>query len=585
MIAVDEAHCISRWGHDFRPDYARLAEIRRRWPEVPVMALTATADRLTRDDIVRQLNLRDPAVFVASFDRPNLSLNVMAAPSAARRYDAIERFIKRHSRDTGIVYCLARKTTEAVAAELRRRGYRAAHYHAAMPADERMEVQARFRTGELQVVVATVAFGMGIDKSNIRWVVHYNMPSCIESYYQEIGRAGRDGMPSETLMFYSVQDLIALRHFAEESGQVGVNLEKLNRMSRYAEARVCRRRILLSYFGETLDHDCGNCDVCRNPPVRYDGSVPVRKAMSAMVRTGEQVGVSMLVDILRGSARADLFSRGYDKIKTYGAGRDLDSASWNGVILQMLHLGLVDVAYDQGRRLRLTTYGRKVLFSSEPVMLAREDDAVVTPRRRRKDVVPAPKPDTAALLRVALFDLRDKIGAEEGTAGYMVLSDPVVEAVIERRPTTLEEFAAIEGVSDRKATRYWRQVAKKMAATVKSYRPVIEPSRNDTLFLLRRGNSPAEIAFMRNLKTATVYGHLADFAAAGELKEKDVTAVVDARTYGAILDVMRRSKDAPLAPFRHNAKETPSGPLADRYPSGLADFVLEVARSRGELAR
>lgn len=583
LIAIDEAHCISRWGHDFRPDYTRLSEIRSRWPGIPIVALTATADRLTRDDIASQLRLREPAVFISSFDRPNLSLNVMAAPSASRRYDAIESFLRRHPRDTGIVYCLARKTTETVAAELARRGYRVAHYHAAMPPEARMKVQTLFRSGALQAVVATVAFGMGIDKSNIRWVVHYNMPSCIESYYQEIGRAGRDGMPSETLMFYSIQDLLALRHFAEESGQSAVNLEKLKRMGQYAEARVCRRRILLSYFGQTLDHDCGNCDVCRNPPARYDGSVPVRKALSAMVRTGEQVGVSMLVDILRGSNRADLVAKGYDRIKTYGSGRDIDSAAWQGVILQMLQLGLVDVAYDQGRRLRLTPYGRELLFSSEPVMLAREEPVKASGARRRKEPQSVSRPDMAEMLRNALFSLRNEIAARDGIAGYMVLDDRTVAAIVAAMPRTIEEFASIEGVSDSKATNYWSLVAKRIASVVKSYRPVVEPSRNYTLFLLRRGNTPAEIALTRHLKTATVYGHLADFAAAGALTDADVAATVSPRVYVEILGIMRRCPENPSAPFRKAPKDAAPNPLAERYPAGLTDFVLEVARSRKEI--
>ncbi len=568
LIAIDEAHCISRWGHDFRPDYTRLSEIRLRRPDIPIVALTATADRLTRDDIARQLRLVDPNVIITSFDRPNLSLRVETGATPRRRQDVISSLIDRYPSDTGIVYCLARKTTESVATELKRMGYRVEPYHAAMDPSRRLDVQSRFRSGELQAVVATVAFGMGIDKSNIRWIVHNNMPSCIESYYQEIGRAGRDGMPAETVMFYSVADLITLRKFAMDSGQTAVNLEKLQRMSQYAEARVCRRRMLLSYFGETLEHDCGNCDVCLDPPVRYDASTEVRKALSAIVRTNEQAGTTMLIDILRGSSRADLVSRGFDRIKTYGAGRDTDVATWQSVILQMVQLGIVDIAYDRSNHLTVTPYGRRLLFSTEPIMLSRTDGQA-SKKYRRADTRPQ-RPARSA--ETALREVRIKLAAKENIPAYMVMSDPTLMAIVSRLPSTLQEFAEVEGISDRKAVAYWRPVAKALAGAVRGYKPVIEHSRNDTLFLLRRGNSPAEIAAMRRITTTTVYNHLADFLAADALTKEDILAIIDPASYRNIIAI-----------YNAGPREQLGERLGDRYPDGLPHFAFTLGRRRGEI--
>ncbi|MBD5347123.1 MAG: RecQ family ATP-dependent DNA helicase [Bacteroides sp.] len=566
LIAIDEAHCISRWGHDFRPDYTRLAEIRLRRPDIPIIALTATADRLTRDDIARQLLLENPLTVITSFDRPNLSLRVETESTPKRRLDTIASLIDRYPSDTGIVYCLSRKTTENVASQLQRMGYRVEPYHAAMSADHRLDVQRRFRSGELEAVVATVAFGMGIDKSNIRWIVHNNMPSCIESYYQEIGRAGRDGLPAETIMFYSIADLISLRKFAEESGQAAVNMEKLKRMSQYAEANVCRRRILLSYFGETLDHDCGNCDVCLAPPKRYDASTEVRKALSAIIRTGEQAGATMLTDILRGSARADLVAKGFDRIKTYGAGRDTDAATWQSIILQMVQLGLVDIAYDRGNHLTVTPYGRSLLFSQQPIMLAKTDIDPLNrrPRTPSRPAKPVRTPETV------LRELRASIAAKEGIAPYLVMSDPSLLAIATKLPETLEEFASVEGISDRKAVAYWSPVAKALGKVVKGYKPTIEHSRHSSLFLLRRGNSPAEIATLRHIGLPTVYSHFTDLLVADALTQDELLAIVDPVTYRSIIDI-----------YISGPRESFGERLNGRYPNGLERFVLALGRKRG----
>ena len=466
LFAIDEAHCISQWGHDFRPEYAQMGILHQQFPNVPIIALTATADKITREDIIRQLHLNHPRTFISSFDRPNLSLTVKRGYQQKEKSKTILDFIARHPGESGIIYCMSRSKTESVAQMLQKQGIRTAVYHAGLSPSLRDEAQDDFINDRVQVVCATIAFGMGIDKSNVRWVIHYNLPKSIESFYQEIGRAGRDGLPSDTLLFYSLADLILLTKFATESGQQNINLEKLQRMQQYAESDICRRRILLSYFGEIADHDCGNCDVCKNPPERFDGTVIVQKALSAIVRTDQQIGTGVLVDILRGNMSPEVVGKGYQQLKTFAAGRDVPARDWHDYLLQMLQLGYFEIAYNENNHLKITSAGSDVLFgrATARLVVIRREEANETKRgKKRKETVPAqelplglPNTENEALFE-ALRKLRKRLADEEALPAYIVLSDKVLHLLSTSRPTNLEEFGNISGIGEYKKKKYGKE--------------------------------------------------------------------------------------------------------------------------------
>ena len=466
LVAIDEAHCVSQWGHDFRPEYVQLGTLRKAFGSAPFMALTATADEVTRQDIRERLNLHSPRVFISSFDRPNLSLNVFRGLNGAEKLKAINRFLGIRAGESGIIYCLSRKTTEQLAEKLEALGVSARPYHAGLSADKRRETQQAFIADQLRVVVATIAFGMGIDKSNVRWVIHYNLPKSIESYYQEIGRAGRDGDPADTLLFYNYADIVQLEKFARESHLREINLERLDRMREYAESNVCRRRILLNYFGEVSAADCGNCDVCKSPPERFDGTREAQMALSAIVRSGERISMPVVVDILRAVYSPAVKEGGYDRLKTFGVGRSLSAATWRDYLLQCLQMGLFTINYADQLHLQVTELGRDVLYGRSAIMLAvyRPPERVEKPAKKKgRKSRASQSTDVEADLQQMEVDknlferlraLRLALANKQGYPPYIIMSDRTLRLLATIRPKTLDELSNISGIGEYKRDKY-----------------------------------------------------------------------------------------------------------------------------------
>lgn len=516
FMAIDEAHCISQWGHDFRPDYTGLSRIRDKYPELPVMALTATADAVTRDDIATQLKMRDPQRYIASFNRPNISLAVMPSPSRNGKLREIKQLYRKHPNDSGIVYCLSRNTTEEVALSLRTMGVEAYCYHAGMSQASRTEIQHKFINGEIPVIVATIAFGMGIDKSNIRWIVHYNLPANIESYYQEIGRAGRDGMPAEALLFYNYQDVILREKLIAESDHSEVFRTKLNIMKSFAEARVCRRRILLSYFNEEATCDCGNCDVCLNPPEFFDGTKAAQMAMSAIVRAGGRLAMNTLVDILRGNLTANVRMYSYQDMPTFGVGREYSAALWKALIGQIIQLGIIETHINDYGRLSITPYGRRILFGHESVNLVIPD--IHSMRREtgaRTDKAPAIPVSREEALLEQLKSVRRTLSRKNNIPDYIICSDASLADMVARHPLSVEAFSNVAGIGEVKAVKYWRPFVSAIMKFDGMSESLKGANLRETLILHNAGYRPTEAAKLRNIKLATIYSQYAELITEG----------------------------------------------------------------------
>jgi ATP-dependent DNA helicase RecQ len=516
LFAIDESHCVSTWGHDFRPEYANLHVLKQAFPNVPVVALTATADRVTRKDILAQLGIPEAKTFISSFDRPNLSLSVLPGRN---RIKIIQNFITERPRQAGIIYCLSRKNTETVAEALQKAGIKAKHYHAGLPADERARVQDAFLRDDVQVIVATIAFGMGIDKSNVRWVIHYSMPSNVESFYQEIGRAGRDGVKADTLLFYSYNDLLVRKDMIAGSELPAemkeVQNAKLDRMKQYAEAEICRRRILMSYFNEDVTQDCGNCDVCKNPPVRFDATLLAQKALSGVARTNEKVAMGMLVDILRGSHNKRLIDHRYHELKTFGVGKELKVDEWADYLQQMLNSGVMDIAYDEGHAYKLNNASWAILKEGRKVQLVRYKAFEERQALREAEV---PKEKTKKeIVRDALFEklreLRKRLADEKNMPPFVIFSDATISDMSQKKPLTQADMLNVSGVGEMKYQQYGEIFIREIAAFLKTVPGVNRTPDNINTYeftykLYQEGNTVDEIAETRGLNTGTIISHL-----------------------------------------------------------------------------
>jgi len=533
LFAIDEAHCISAWGHDFRPAYTQLGKLKKRFPEIPVAAFTATADVATQDDIVNQLHIPKAQKHLASFDRKNLYLEV---GPGTNRLPQILRFLRNRKEESGIIYCLSRRSTETLAEKLVASGFQAQAYHAGLDSEERSRIQEIFVNERPPIIEATIAFGIGIDKSNVRWVIHYNMPKNIVGYYQVIGRSGRDSLPAQTLLFYSFADVVKLRQFIEESPNREFQLAKLERMQQFAEALSCRRIALLNYFGEHISEDCGNCDNCKTPPQFIDGTLLAQKVCSAVYRLSENEPLGMLVDVLRGSKNAQVYDKGYQNIKTYGTVKDIPWLDLQQYIIQMVNQGILEIRFHEKGRLLLTPLAKKILFDGRKVKLA---SLQIKEKPSVKERVE--KPESFGLFE-KLRQLRREIAIEENVAAYIVFSDASLKDMEKLVPETEEEFLKVSGVGEVKNEKYGKRFLEAIKAHLieeqdgSTINKAKIPTQQLSYELFESGMSIAEIASQRSLTEDTVYGHLQKLHHAGKpvnlsdfINQQEIKLVVKAK--------------------------------------------------------
>lgn len=515
LVAIDEAHCVSMWGHDFRPEYTQLKVFRNSLPNVPFMALTATADKSARKDIEAQLGLKNSKLFISSFDRKNLSIEVRGQVQKRKKLQEIVNFIERRKSESGIIYCLSRKNTEEVANHLKNYGHSVAFYHAGMDNEDREKTQTDFINDDIKIVVATIAFGMGIDKSNVRFVIHYNLPKNLEGYYQEIGRAGRDGLPSETVLYYNMRDFVLYSQFADNGANVVMQKEKLNRMLQFAEAKSCRRKILLSYFGEHLTENCNNCDVCENPPKDFDGTILSQKALSGIARMGEKDGITMLINVLRGSNNADIHEKQYFNLKTYGVGKEVSFFDWRDYVIQMANQGLIEIMYAESSALKITPIGWRILKGEKKIRLTTPISAA-DKKKKPKTVKTTFDGNVNNDLFSELKKLRSTIAKEEKMPAYIVFNDKTLKLMASEIPTTENEFLAISGVGMNKLEKYGEEFMNVIRKYKNVAKPRKIPTTQKTYTLYKEGLHPKEIAEKRELSMTTIFSHLSQLYTEGK---------------------------------------------------------------------
>lgn len=552
LFAVDEAHCVSQWGHDFRPEYQQLSMLAERFPDIPRIALTATADQRTRQEIIAQLQLEQAGVFVNSFDRPNIRYELSDAQNSR---DRLWRFIQQnHPKDAGIVYCLSRKKVESTAEWLSNKGCVALPYHAGLSPELRQHTQARFLREEGVIIVATIAFGMGIDKPDVKFVAHLSLPKNIEAYYQETGRAGRDGTPANAWMSYGLQDVITLRQMMEEStgseDHKRVTQHKLEAMLALCETVSCRRQAILGYFGETMENPCGNCDNCLNPPETWDATVDAQKALSAVYRSGQSFGVAYVTDILLGKEDDRIQRNGHDKLAVFGLGKDHSIPYWRSLFRQMIAQGHLHINMERFGALQLTEKARPLL-RGEVTLQARKLATPVLAKsgsRLKERAILSPEAET---LLSALKVLRMTLAKEQGVPPYVIFHDKTLEEMADRRPQNETEFRYISGVGESKLDRYGHDFIELIRKHADDSPSVSPDSPDATLAMLKQGMNVEQIAKQRQMVAATIYEDLAGAIRAGkisigqatDLDEEDIEEIREAasrlpnRSEGAIKEL------------------------------------------------